>query len=304
MKRNVLVTGSHRSGSTWIGRVHESSGSIDYVHEPFNLLHASNYNTPLKYWYEYIGQDTNRQDEFNEYLSYFMKGSLKCAMDRIVRNRHRKIPGILLSEYKKYRKRSMRKIVKDPIALFSADYLADLLDYQVIVSIRHPAAFAESLKNKDWKHDFTHFLSQELLMKEVLSDFRQPIEDFVKTEEKKADILEHAILLWNLVHFRILQYTKSRPDWIFVRHEDLSMDPEDMFRDLFNKLDLNFSESASRYIKTSTSGKETVGEMRDSRKNISKWARKLTQQEIKRIWEGTNEISGHFYSKEEWFGAI
>ena len=35
------------------------------------------------------------------------------------------------------------------------------------------------------------------------------------------DIIEQAILLWNLVHCVLLRYREKNPGWIFVRHEDL-----------------------------------------------------------------------------------
>src|SRR5882672_1880226 len=34
--RPILVTGAHRSGSTWVGRMIARSPTIRYIHEPFN----------------------------------------------------------------------------------------------------------------------------------------------------------------------------------------------------------------------------------------------------------------------------
>ena len=33
----ILVTGSHRSGTTWVGKMLAATGSVGYIHEPFNL---------------------------------------------------------------------------------------------------------------------------------------------------------------------------------------------------------------------------------------------------------------------------
>ena len=30
----ILVTGSHRSGSTWVGKMLATSPSVNYIHEP------------------------------------------------------------------------------------------------------------------------------------------------------------------------------------------------------------------------------------------------------------------------------
>ena len=35
--RPILVTGSHRSGSTWLGQMIGASDAVGYIHEPFNI---------------------------------------------------------------------------------------------------------------------------------------------------------------------------------------------------------------------------------------------------------------------------
>ncbi len=35
----ILVTGSHRSGTTWLGKLLAASAGIGYIQEPFNLDH-------------------------------------------------------------------------------------------------------------------------------------------------------------------------------------------------------------------------------------------------------------------------
>ena len=38
-KKPLLLTGSHRSGSTWVGIIMAASPSVGYIHEPLNLNH-------------------------------------------------------------------------------------------------------------------------------------------------------------------------------------------------------------------------------------------------------------------------
>ncbi|HUH21151.1 MAG TPA: hypothetical protein VLZ09_04715, partial [Gaiellaceae bacterium] len=35
-KRPILVTGAHRSGTTWVGKMLALAPGVGYVHEPFN----------------------------------------------------------------------------------------------------------------------------------------------------------------------------------------------------------------------------------------------------------------------------
>jgi len=58
----ILVTGSHRSGSTWIGQVMSHSINLHYIHEPFNPNRQSPYIDPglFKYWFTEINSDNQK----------------------------------------------------------------------------------------------------------------------------------------------------------------------------------------------------------------------------------------------------
>ena len=40
MSRPILVTGAHRSGTTWIGKMLALAPGVGYIHEPFSPAHA------------------------------------------------------------------------------------------------------------------------------------------------------------------------------------------------------------------------------------------------------------------------
>jgi hypothetical protein len=67
-RRPVLVTGAHRSGTTWVGRMLDLSPGVGYINEPFNPHHAPGIcacRFPL--WFQYV----NRENEhlFRPHLS-------------------------------------------------------------------------------------------------------------------------------------------------------------------------------------------------------------------------------------------
>jgi hypothetical protein len=222
--------------------------------------------------------------------------------------------------FNKYRMSKNRPLVKDPIAIFSAEWLATRFNMDVVVLIRHPAAFAGSLKKVNWSHPFDHFLKQPLLIQDHLHEYRSEIEKFSKTEK---DIVDQAILLWNLIHHMILKYKKNNPNWIFVKHEDLSRDSLDGFRSLFNRLGLNFTKNiedkiaefslltrTEKHIRKRRSkilklkkrliGDHSENRMRNSKKNIFSWKKRLTKDEIEKIKKKTQIISNNFYTEEDW----
>lgn len=300
MKKNILVTGSHRSGSTWAGKVLASGGELLYIQEPFNVHHKKRYATPVEYWFEYVSNSDSpaRQKTFQTYLQRFtdfnvfrLKEELKNTKNII------QYPRTIYGAWRK--NRIPRKLFKDPLALFSAEWLAEHFDMDVVILVRHPAAFAESLKAQDWRHDFGQFSNQSNLMQDHLQAFQQDIHDFLQNPERQEDILEHATLLWNIVHHQILYYQRKYPHWKFVRHEDLSREPFAAYAALFDSLHLDFNEKVKQYLTETTQSKENSRLKRQSADNILKWKRHLSTTEQQKIYDKTHHIAQHFYTEEE-----
>jgi hypothetical protein len=279
----ILITGSHRSGTTWVGRIIATSPSVGYINEPFNI----NYRTRLfqarfDYWFTYV----NGQNEHKYYRQ--IKNAIEFRYNLWCRWSHK------------------RPLLKDPIALFSAEWLSSRFNMDTVVLIRHPAAFAGSLKIKNWTHPFSHFLNQPLLMNDHLQPFKEEIEDFANN---KKDIIDQAALLWNITHYMILKYRRTNPYWIYVRHEDLSRNPLQGFCSLFENLKLDFSDNTVKFIerysftqasKEMRPRNEFTDLNRDSLANIYTWKQRLTSSEIERVKSKVQKISQEFYSEYEW----
>ncbi len=303
-KKPILITGSQRSGTTWVGRMISQSSSVGYIHEPFSPNHEQGIcGAKFDYWFPYIS-DKNGSIYYEDIkntisFSYNLVGAVMAIRSpkdllRLLRN---------YSKFLVYRISNVRPLLKDPIAVFSVEWLASTFDMDVIVLIRHPAAFASSLKRLNWTHPFSHFLEQPLLMRDYLYPFESEIREYAY---RKHDIIDQAILLWKVIHHVIVKYQKNHDDWIFLHHEDLSQAPLFGFQTLFNKLNLEFSEHVRKVIEKhsdSSNPVETQDPMcikRDSKSNIWNWKSILTVSDIERIRAGVEEISSVFYSDEDW----
>lgn len=170
-----------------------------------------------------------------------------------------------------------------------------------VVLIRHPAAFAGSLKKAKWTHQFDHFLKQPLLIQHHLYEYRSEIDEYSKTDK---NIVDQAILLWNLIHHMILKYRDNNPNWIFIKHEDLSRQPIEEFGKLYKRLGLSYSRNIQKTIKEYSfldKSKKNIDPLkRESKSNIWEWGKRLTTDEIIKIKENTKEISSQFYTEEDW----
>lgn len=301
----ILVTGSHRSGSTWVGRMIAASPAVAYIHEPFHLNHNRGFcGASFDYWFAYICPDNEAR-----YLSYFQKTTqfrYNWVWDwELLQNKEKRDQ--ILKDYQFFQKKraaACRPLLKDPIALFSTEWLANRFDMDVVVMIRHPAAFALSLKKAGWFHNFSHFLDQPLLMRDYLYPFEAEMREFI---QQPRDIIQHAALLWKLIHYMIAIYREHYPSWIFVRHEDLSRDPNAGFREIFARLQLEFSDRVQLKIEDYSSSKNQTDSppplhsiKRDSKANIATWKTALPPAEIDYMRQQVQTISGQFYTDAEW----
>lgn len=204
--------------------------------------------------------------------------------------------------------RGHRPVMKDPLALFSSEWLAERFGLDVVVMIRHPAAFAGSVKVKRWWCDFHDFLRQEQLMADLLHPFEREVR---AKAARNDDLVDQAILEWRMYHHVIRLFRERHPDWHFVRHEDLSRDPVGGFATLFGGLGLPFNETSAQAVRDSSdrgnpadSALATGGagsEFRlDSVANLANWQRRLTADEVLRVREGTADVARHFYAADEW----
>ena len=305
--RGILVTGSHRSGTTWVGRMLSSAPQIAYIHEPFkpgwSLPHTF---TRSETWFPHIGTHNARQWESDVLktlrFGYSWKHTYQdgIGLGQIWKATHRWV------RWTSRRFRGHRPLVKDPIALFATPWLADRFGLDVVVMMRHPAAFCSSIKIKNWVFDWRHWTSQTELMNTLLA----PFADDLARQERGIDLIDQGILQWRIFHHVIDTYRKARPDWLFVRHEDLSIDPVSGFRKMFEHCRLPWSAQSEATVRNcseegnlqdaAVAGKSTHFVQLDSAKNVKNWQKRLSPMEISRIRKGTEDIASRFYQESDW----
>ena len=58
----MLVTGAHRSGTTWVGKMLAAGGGLAYVSEPLNVLHRPGVmRAAVAHWYTFISKENEGQ---------------------------------------------------------------------------------------------------------------------------------------------------------------------------------------------------------------------------------------------------
>ncbi len=304
MNQPILVTGAHRSGTTWVGKMLSADRSTAYISEPLNVMHRRGvYRADIKHWYEYITKENEEKylPAFRELFNFRYHliselGSLSSQKDFIRMGRD-------LSIFMKGKLLGQRALLKDPFAVFSTPWFAQKMDCQVVITIRHPGGFTSSLKRLNWPFDFRDLLDQPMLMHDHLEQDRADMEAM-----QADDIVGQSALLWRMIYRSVHTTRELFPHFKVVRHEDLSLDPVAVYKSLYDSLGLTFDDKVHDIILNSSSSedptelsKKKVHSVKlDSRANMNNWKKRLTSEEITRIRKLTEDVSHLFYPDNEW----
>jgi hypothetical protein len=299
----LLVTGAHRTGTTWVGKM-LAAGGYAYISEPLNVLHRPGVMAaPVRRWYTYITQENE-----DEYLPAFRKTlALQYRLlpeIKSIKSRHDLLRmGRDLGTFLRGRIFKQPVLLKDPFAVFSLPWFMEQLDCRVVVTVRHPAGFASSLKRLNWPFDFRDLLDQPLLMRDHLEAFRADMERITS-----EDVIGQAALLWRMVYYVVHDTIERFPSVLVLRHEDLSRDPLTGFARAYAVLGLAYTPRVQEMIRTSSSNENPAELSRqkvhavklDSRANLDNWMKRLSADEIARIRDLTGDVAQWFYPDVKW----
>lgn len=309
----ILVTGGHRTGTTWTGKILASAPDVIYVHEPFHVRHPPGI-CPVRFtrWFQHI--DSHNEKRYHAAMSriFDMRFALWEHVTSTLREREHFYDGTrgvawAMREWTRWtwgRLRGKRPLVKDPLALLAAEWIADRFNPQVVLMVRHPAGFVNSHLRADWSHDFRNFTEQP----EFLERLPPPlVEEIQEQVQDPGDLTDQACLLWNVLYTVVEQYRERHPDWTVVRNEDLATTPKEEFRNLCNELNIAFDasmeEAVSEFTTMDNPDQEEMplhATQRDSQSQAWKWKRTLDGARLKRIRKQTAPVWKKFYDPSEW----
>jgi hypothetical protein len=317
MKTPILLTGMHRSGGSWVAKMIEGGGGVVHVNEPFNRRHPPGLtpgilHVPPPLAYQHVGEhnEAAHLDGFRNMLE------LRYDLVAELRTNH----GVYdLAKAAKYltaftygRARGMRTLIDDPYQVFAAEWLADRLDCRVVMLVRHPAGIVSSLKRigPGWADNLPDIAAQPELIGRYLREY---MDDIVRAAHEPLEPIGHGALLWLLIHSAIAQQLDRHPEFILVRYEDMAMDPENGFRELYEQLDLPWTDRAEKTVREGSMagpaarnnpwGRVGLGrtafQPMDSKANAWAWRRRLSPDEAATVIDATRPVAERFYRADE-----
>lgn len=180
--KTLLVTGTNRSGTTWVGKMLQLSGQITEVYEPFNDGFKEAHQKvkiPFSGQYHYILPPEEKA------MARYLRYRIDMALRREYQEETTSFSSALDLRFKAFKNfvnlQLGRRFIlyKDPIAILSAEWIYRHYNAKVLVLIRHPAAYVASIKRLNWSMGPSKFKSQP--------EFMQLLRD-----DLKAEVLERA----------------------------------------------------------------------------------------------------------------
>ena len=304
--RPILVTGINRSGSTWIGKTISYAPYVRYIHEPFNVAIAERtYNKKIPRWFHYV--TTEEQNDFQPYLKNVLNIPNNIIQELHIAINQKKLRPVTSKIIRYYFPKilGIRPLIKDPIAIFSTEWLATEFAMDIVVIIRHPAAYVWSiLKDSTHMHSFQSVFIEQPKLLAKLSDIEPEI---IAATNEAIPLWKRAAIFWKVIYTMVVHYCKKHPDWLFYRYEDLALSPLDKFRSLCQDLDLEFTQNVKHIIKHYSLNE--LPEKQDltshiktfcSKKHVYDWKQCLEREQILAIQKITEPIASKFYSEEDW----
>jgi Sulfotransferase family len=302
----VLVTGSPRSGTTWVGQMLALSPDAGYIFEPFHPHSSAGISAAVfDQWYTYI--DTDNANRYQGAIARTLGFSydFRAELSMVASPRDFARMGRDAAQTTFHRLLHHRAIMKDPNAVFSSEWLARTFSMDVVFTIRHPAAVVSSLLRLGWTTDFSQFTHQPRLIQAYLEPFAAELQAAVAHPPEPID---QATLLWRLVYHTALVFAEAHPDWSFVRHEDLARNTAPAYDELYRRVRLTMNARVQRAIAAHSAPSNPAEAprgtkhllRRDSSAAADLWRSRLTPEQVDRVRSRVEPLSSRFYSDEEW----
>lgn len=300
---NILVTGTQRSGTTWVGKVLSSNGKVNYYHEPFNNVNHFIHQAPFDYPFVYVNNsiDSEANQAFSKYLEYFLNPGFKFLWNSIKNVRSIDSRFVIPSfQFLSLSTRKRTNLIKDPFALLSAPWLVESYNWRTLIMVRHPAAYALSMKKKKWILNPLFLINQYRQIPFFDASIQNQIQEYIAFPNKKEKLIESAAMGYNILQHVINHFQLNYKDWIFQRHEDLLINPLTHFEEVYRILGLEFTENVKAFILKSTQSETNSLINRNSKKMVKAWKQQLNDDEIRLIYDKTNQTASQFYSDADW----
>jgi hypothetical protein len=284
----IVIAGTGRSGSTWLGEMLRGLRGYKFLNEPFM-------DTPLRRR-TYLGSTENAPMAISAYVQRALSGQLwrswKWRFEADTR-------GGMLFEFATCRK----VVVKFTRALRMVRWMHQ--HYRVrgmIVLIRHPCAVISSMLRHGggWHAEHLENLGgspvEQVLGRNLPAELRRRFEEAAASANRSCEILAH---LWALdYHVALFDTERDTYPWILVPYERLLTRGVDELRRIADAMGVELTEKVLQHVDAASSSASDDLQTRDVKDQLSKWKDRLDDEQVDRILSIVHTYGIDMYTKE------
>ncbi len=298
----VLITGSGRSGTTWLGQIMNMYQNCIYKYEPF----LNSKQTPYTVWKNNLNVndiEQLRDDFWSLCCSCHYGVDVPPFPSKSFRTQNKEILHFLyglgrrvnLSKnlYEWYGRPQLTQdtsvLIKDvnfPIQMLPR--LCEVLQPHLIALVRNPFAnIASYLKGVEMSL-FSQELTQQVnrLEQQLATSQDQHLNQYCQ-QLKNMSVAQFAAVRWRFQVEPLVDYARNHEKGLLVVYEDLCTDPHRQITEIFNFVGWQLEQAVHDFIDLSTAGetknsqssKAYYSVYRDPKQSMSKWKTQLTKEQ-------------------------
>jgi hypothetical protein len=258
-RKSILIAGTARSGTTWLGDLIASQIPSRILFEPFNPDLVPDYRGFRYFQYMRPGVEN---PEFRAFAHKVFTGEIR---NRWIDRQNERI-------------RSENRIIKEIRINLALKWLHDNFpEVPIILLMRHPCAVTASRMELKWATDcdMEPFLSQPDLVEDHLAPFMEIIKN-AKTDEEK-----HAVI-WSVSNLVPLE--QFQPNEIkVVYYENLCTQPEIELPVIFASVRQSYRDTERNTVNRPSQTTRASSAVVEGTDKISAWQKKLSDKQIENI---------------------
>ena len=269
---SILIAGTARSGTTWLGDLIASQIPCRVLFEPFNPELVPEYQDFHYFQYMRSGE---KNKEFYNFTQKVFTGDIR---NRWIDRQNERI-------FSKYR------LIKEIRANLALKWLHENFpEVPMVLLMRHPCAVVLSRMELKWAtdSDIHPFLAQPDLVEDYLGQHMDLIRNATTDEEKHA-------IIWsvnNLVPLRQFKHNQLK----IVYYENLCTQPEVEIPALFEYMGFQKGDLIVDTINRPSQTTRENSAVVTGTDKIRNWKKKLTSTQIKNVLHVVNDFGlGHIY---------
>jgi hypothetical protein len=258
-RKSILIAGTARSGTTWLGDLLASQIPSRILFEPFNPDLVPEYRD--FHYFQYLRPETENP-EFRAFAHKVFTGKIR---NRWIDRQNERI-------------RSEYRLIKEIRINLALKWLHDNFPKVPIIFImRHPCAVVASRMELNWAtdHDIEPLLSQPDLVTDHLAPYVDLIKD-ARTDEEK-----HAVI-WSVSN--LVPLKQFNPNEIkIVYYENLCTQPEIELPAIFESSGQKYNDEKTDTVSRPSQTTRLTSAVVDGTDKISAWRKKLSVAQTENI---------------------